>query len=156
MHLWIKRFWIVCAVGFGILSAPAFASAACLASVALPNFTVSLMDPPVNYRVDVDNAGMVKVAGESGMAGLKGEIPYGLTIGRYDLEVTVDAESLLVGNIYCAQLRAAHVEIGLRQLDVLVDRQFPVHSCQRDAVLDHEDQHVAVFREAVQYYLPVI
>jgi hypothetical protein len=90
------------------------------------------------------------------MAGLKGEIPFGLTIGRYDLEVTVDTDSMRDGNGYCAQLRAAHVEVGLKQLDVIVDRRFADGSCQRQVVLDHESQHVDVFREAVRYYLPTI
>lgn len=140
----------------GVLLAPAIASAACSASVAAPSFSVSLKDPPVNYRLDADRGALAQIAGESGMAGLKGEIPYGLTIGRYDLEVTVDTESIRDGNAYCAQLQAAHVEIGLKQLDVIVDRRFADGSCERQAVLDHEGQHVDVFREAVRYYLPTI
>jgi hypothetical protein len=44
----------------------------------------------------------------------------------------------------------------LKQLDVIVDRRFPSGSCERQAVLDHERQHVEVFREAVRYYLPAL
>jgi hypothetical protein len=145
-------FWLAAAV----FLAPAIASAACTASVGAPSFTVALKDPPVNYRLDLDSASLSKIAGDNGMAGLKGEIPFGLTIGRYDLEVTVDTDSMRDSSGYCAQLRAAHVEIGLKQLDVIVDRRFADGSCQRQVVLDHESQHVDVFREAVRYYLPTI
>ena len=151
------RLWLALCLAAAMLLAPIVASAAdCTGGTSVPNFTVALKDPPVNYRMDLDTASMSKIAGENGMAGLKSEIPFGLTIGRYDLEVTVDTDSIRSGNGYCAQLRAAHVEIGLKQLDVVVDRRFPAHSCQREAIIDHESEHVDVFREAVRYYLPTI
>lgn len=139
-----------------LLFLPAVAFASCTASVSAPAFSVAMKDPPVNYRFDLDSAALAKIANENGMPGLKGEIPFGLTIGRYDLEVTVNTDSMRDGAGYCAQLRAAHVEIGLKQLDVIVDRRFASGSCERQAVLDHEGQHVEVFREAVRYYLPAI
>lgn len=145
-------FWLAA----GVLLAPAIASAACTASVGAPSFAVAVKDPPVHYRLDLDSAALAKIAGENGMAGLKGEIPFGLTIGRYDLEVTVETDSMRDGAAYCARLRSARVEIGLKQLDVLVDRRFAAGSCQRQVVLDHESEHVEVFREAVRYYLPTI
>jgi hypothetical protein len=143
-------------IAAGILLGPAVATAACSANVGAPAFTVALQDPPPNYRFGLDTAALAKIAGENGMAGLKSEIPYGLTIGRYDLEITVETDAVREGSGYCAQLRAAHIEIGLRQLDVLVDRRFAAGSCEREAVLDHESQHVDVFREAMHYYLPPI
>jgi hypothetical protein len=115
-----------------------------------------MKDPPVNYRFDLDGAALAKIANENGMPGLKGEVPFGLTIGRYDLEVTVNTDSMRDGNGSCALLRAAHVDIGLKQLDVIVDRRFALGSCERQAALDHEGQHVEVFREAVRYYLPAL
>jgi hypothetical protein len=135
---------------------PAVAFASCTASVSAPALSVAIKDPAVNYRLDFDSAALAKIANENGMPGLKGEIPFGLTIGRYDLEVTVDTDSRRDGSGYCAQVRAAHVEIGLKQLDVIVDRRFVPGSCERQAVLDHEGEHVEVFREAVRYYLPAV
>ncbi|HEX4194222.1 MAG TPA: hypothetical protein VHY80_14040 [Stellaceae bacterium] len=135
---------------------PAAAFASCTASVGAPLLSVAMKDLPINYRFDLDSAALAKLANQNGMPGLKGEIPYGLTIGRYDLEVTINTDSVRDGSGYCAQLRSAHVEIGLKQLDVIVDRRFAPGSCQRQAVLDHEAQHVEVFREAVRYYLPAL
>ncbi|HEY3916788.1 MAG TPA: hypothetical protein VGL83_03295 [Stellaceae bacterium] len=140
----------------GIALAPAIASAACPTRAGAPSFTVAVKDPPVAYRLDLDSAAVARTAGENGMAGLKGAVPYGLTIGRYDLEVTVDVDNIRDGDRYCAQLRAAHVEIGLKQLDVIVDRRFAAGSCERQAVLDHESTHVGAFREAMRYYVPAI
>lgn len=150
------RLSLACWLAAGVFLAPAMASAACSASVGVPSFTVAVKDPPVHYRLDLDSASLAQIAGDNGMAGLRGEIPFGLTIGRYDLEITVETNSLRDGAAYCAQLHSAHVEIGLKQLDVIVDRRFVEGSCQRQVVLDHESQHVEVFREAIRYYLPAI
>jgi hypothetical protein len=150
------RFAMIAAIAAALFLLPAVAFASCTANVSAPAFGVAMKDLPVNYRFDLDSAALAKVAGQNGMPGLKGEIPYGLTIGRYDLEVTVNTDSMRDGSGYCAQLRAAHVEIGLKQLDVIVDRRFAPGSCQRQAVLDHEAEHVEVFREAVRYYLPAL
>lgn len=150
------RFSVTAAVAAIWFFLPTVAFAACTASVSAPDLSVTMKDLPVNYRFDVDSAALAKIANENGMPGLKGEIPFGLTIGRYDLEVAVDTDSMRDGGGYCAQVRAAHVEIGLKQLDVIVDRRFAPGSCERQAVLDHEGQHVEVFREAVRYYLPAL
>lgn len=118
--------------------------------------SVGIKDQPVDYRFDLDGVALAKIANANGTPSLKGEIPLGLTIGRYDLEVTVNSHSIRDGDGYCSRLRTAHVEIGLKQLDVIVDRRFAPGSCERQAVLDHEDQHVEVFREALHYYLPAL
>jgi hypothetical protein len=150
------RVSMIATVATALFLLPAAAFASCTANISAPALSVAMKDLPVNYRFDLDSAALAKVANQNGMPGLKGEIPYGLTIGRYDLEVTVNTDSMRDGSGYCAQLRAAHVEIGLKQLDVVVDRRFAAGSCQRQAVLDHEAEHVEVFREAVRYYLPAL
>jgi hypothetical protein len=150
------RFSLTAVLAAALLLLPVAAFASCTASVGAPAFSVATKDPPVNYRFDLDSAALTKIANENGMPGLKSEVPFGLTIGRYDLEVTVNTDSMRDGSGYCAQLRAAHVEIGLKQLDVIVDRRFAPGSCERQAVLDHESQHVEVFREAVRYYLSAL
>lgn len=150
------RVSMIAALAAALFLLPAAAFASCTASVSAPVFNVAMKDLPVNYRFDLDSSALAKLANQKGMPGLKGEIPYGLTIGRYDLEVTINTDSMRDGSGYCAQLRSAQVEIGLKQLDVVVDRRFAPGSCQRQAVLDHEAQHVEVFREAVRYYLPAL
>ena len=147
--------WIV-ALAAGLFLLPAAAFASCPANVGAPALSVAINDPPVHYNFDLDSTALVQIASENGMPGLKGEIPFGLTIGRYDLEVTVNTASLRDGGGVCAELRAAHVEIGLKQLDVIVDRRFAPNSCERQAVLDHEGQHVEVFRAALRHYLPTL
>ena len=147
--------WLVVAVA---LTLPVVAQAAvCPDTGAAPRFDVSVKDPPVTYDYNAETTMLAKIAGENGVPGLgKGQTPFGLTVGRYDLEIVVDTDTVRSGNAYCAHLSAAHVVIGLKQLDVLVDRRFAAGSCQRNTVTAHERQHVEVFREAIRYYEPQI
>ncbi len=137
---------------------PAIAQAAiCSDNGPAPRFDVAVKDPPVTYDYNADTAILAKIAGENAVPGLgKGQTPFGLTVGRYDLEIIVDTDTVRTGTVTCARLRAAHVVIGLKQLDVLVDRRFTAGSCQRNSVVAHERQHVDVFREAIRYYEPQI
>ena len=145
---------------------PAVAQAAtCSDNGPAPTFDVAVKDPPVTYDYNADTAILAKIAGENAVPGLgKGQTPFGLTVGRYDLEIIVDTDTVRAGagagagtvTVTCARLRAAHVVIGLKQLDVLVDRRFTAGSCQRNSVVAHERQHVEVFREAIRYYEPQI
>jgi hypothetical protein len=137
------------------LLAPRLALAACARTPTEPRITIVVKDPPIHYRFDVATPALAQSARENGVPVLDDEIPLGLTIGRYDLGITVQAELQNSAGATCAELHGARIEIGLKQLDVLVDRRFAQGSCQRDAVLAHEGQHVAAFREALRYYLPI-
>jgi len=148
------RWATVLGAALSLLSITAFAS--CRANFRMPAFDVAMRDTPVNYRFDLASAAIAPIADENGMSGLKGKVPFGLTIGLYDLEVTVESESMRDGPGYCTELRAAHVEIGLKQLEVIVDRRFAPGSCERQAVLDHEAEHVEVFRETLRSYHPAL
>lgn len=151
----MKRF---CCVAVALAAmAPVVAHARCSASWPPPTFAVSLEEPPVVYDFTEDSAGLVKTAGKNGMPSLgQGEIPYGITIGRYGLEVVAETDSTREGAALCTHLRSARATIGLKQLEVVVDRRFGAGSCQRQAILDHESQHVEIFREAMRFYEPAL
>ena len=137
--------------------APIGAQAACSGPWPAPTFAVAVEDPPVAYDFNEDRAALAKIAGKNGMPSLgQAEIPYGITIGRYDLDIVVETDSVRNGPGLCTHLRSAHAVVGLKQLDVVIDRRFGAGSCQRQAVLDHERQHVEIFREAIRYYEPAI
>jgi hypothetical protein len=136
---------------------PRFANAEpCRPDRSAPRITVTAENAPVHYRFDASSKELIMRAASGGLAARKGEAPIGLTLGRYGLDITAQVDFRTSGNITCAALRGAHVTVGLKQLDVLVDRRYAAGSCQREAVLAHEEQHVAVFREALQAYLPLL
>ena len=145
------RFSRIVAIAATLFVLPAVAFASCTANVSVPAFSVAMKDLPVNYRFDLDSAALAKVADQNGMPGLKGEIPYGLTIGRYDLEVTVNTDSMRDGSGILRPV--ARCPCRDRIEAARCDRRSPFASgsCQRQAVLDHEAEHVEVFREAVRY-----
>jgi hypothetical protein len=153
-HVFVALFAVLL-LSVGLL--PRFASAeACRPDRSAPRIIVTAEDAAVHYHYDASSKDLVARAASGGLAARKGEAPIGLTLGRYGLDITAQVDFRTSGNVTCAALRGTHVTVGLKQLDVLVDRRYAVGSCQREAVLAHEAQHVAVFREALLAYLPLL
>ncbi len=55
-------------------------------------------------------------------------------------------------NVYCFWTHSATVEISYHQLDVNIASDYAPGSCQYEAVLDHELEHVAVAQNILQPY----
>jgi len=54
------------------------------------------------------------------------------------------------GGGFCVYLREVTAEFGYREHDVFVASEFAPGSCEHNAILDHENQHVAINRAAVR------
>lgn len=54
------------------------------------------------------------------------------------------------GGGFCVYLREVTAEFGYREHDVFVASEFSPGSCEYKAILDHENQHVAINRAAVR------
>lgn len=116
---------------------------------------VGVRKSPVVYRLGKSSDALSARAVENGTALGRGSSLLGLTLNRYDLQVSVEADGEPAEAGYCARLRSASIVIAARP-EVLVDRRFSRGTCQQRAILEHENHHVAVFREAIGHYLPVI
>lgn len=55
-------------------------------------------------------------------------------------------------NVYCFWVASVEVEISYRQLDVNIASEYEPGSCQYEAVLDHEYEHVQVAQSVMQPY----
>jgi len=55
-------------------------------------------------------------------------------------------------NVYCFWVARADVEIAYHQLDVNIASEYEPGSCQYEAVLDHEYEHVEVAQKIMQPY----
>lgn len=81
--------------------------------------------------------------------------PLGLTIGplgaRYRTGIRT-AKRQHGG--YCVWLTRAEVTVGYETLQVFVDQKYEKGSCEYDAIMEHEMQHVAINRETLKAYMP--
>jgi hypothetical protein len=53
---------------------------------------------------------------------------------------------------YCVSLARAKISVGYREMTVYVSRDYPEDSCEYQAVLDHELEHVAINQSVLQAF----
>jgi hypothetical protein len=133
----------------------AAAQAECDAIPAAPSITLDIQTPPVRYKLSEATETLSARARENGTALGRGSRLLGLTVNQYDLQIVVTLDRERVAGDSCATLRNASITAS-PDLEVLADGRFKARSCQQRAIVDHENEHVAVFREAIAYYEPAM
>ena len=114
---------------------------------------VHLRETPVSYRV-VTGDMLATRAQQSGTFLGAGRRVLGLTVNQYHLDLAIETETGRDGpDGACSRLRMVNVT-PIVAPEVLIDGRFPLGSCQRQAILDHEFQHVAVFRDSLAHEAP--
>jgi hypothetical protein len=143
----------------GVLALSAFpmssAWADCRSIPIAPSVRLDILTPPVNYTLDAATETLSARARENGTALGKGSRLLGLTVNQYDVRIDVALDRSRETGEWCATLKNAAVAAA-PNLEVLVDGRFESGSCQQQAIIDHEKEHVAAFREALAYYEPAM
>jgi hypothetical protein len=72
-------------------------------------------------------------------------------------EFDIEASTRIVGGDRrpaCVYLTKVRVEFGFRDMDVYVASEYPSGTCEYKAILDHENQHVAINTQALRTHAP--
>jgi hypothetical protein len=78
----------------------------------------------------------------------------GLTTSQVGLSLGGRTYAIPAKDGYCVYLSSVEAGFGYRRMDVMVASEFPPGSCEYNAILDHENQHVAINRSTVREYAP--
>jgi hypothetical protein len=142
-----------------VFTAPALAATAdahlCDAYPDIPVTVVTRFDAPA-YDYDTTIEDLQKLARDS-----KHTIHESLTLGLTRYEPFVEIRAPLKGvrfpnGVACARVDHLEVMIGYRDVKVYVAREIKPHSCGFDQVMAHEQKHIAVNRQILEKYKPMI
>lgn len=142
--------------GLAILSAEPAAAQTCRAPAKAPRITIEAALGELSFDHRLDDQALKKLVHklERNMHLTRGQ-PLGLTTGpisaRYRTRVRL-RRSLHGG--FCVSLVAANIQVGFETLTVYLDRKYPKGSCEYEAILAHEMEHVRRNRDAVTRDLP--
>jgi len=116
------------------------------------NFTT--MAGPPSYSHAVSLAGIGNLARADGAPAGDRSRPVGLT--RLNTLFSLKGGSTLLkrGAAYCNYLTSVGVEFGWERMEVFVPSEYQQGSCEYRAVIDHENQHVAIYRAALKEFAP--
>jgi hypothetical protein len=109
----------------------------------------------IQYRMGNTRGDLQRIASRHAGRSLPGNwYPLGMTqtesIIRYNANFT--AQPLATGR-YCAYPSSVTVHVGYPQFTVWVDRRYPKNSCEYQAILYHEHDHVRIYREQLQLHI---
>ena len=112
---------------------------------------------PTTYNNALNVTGLQNMARLNGgsVAG-KHQRALGLTTSQMALSIKGQTSILPITGGYCVYLNALDANFGYRRMDVLIASEFRPGSCEYKTILDHENQHVAINRNTIKEYAPLI
>ncbi len=141
------------------LTAPAPALAApCPAANALPRVSLQINPGRVAYNTRKDRRQLRRLQGQRGSPSRKrGWHPIGLTLTELKFRMKISINTLpRPGQGHCATVGAVEAELGFGDITVYVDKRYRKGSCQYRSVIEHENEHVAIFRSTLDRYAPKV
>ncbi|NQU61088.1 MAG: hypothetical protein HQ512_08155 [Rhodospirillales bacterium] len=148
---WLAAAWL--AVG-----TPAHAAARCPQSDAGPDISLEV----TTGRVVYDNARsrkQLKVLQNNGKisSSRRGWQPIGLTLTELQFRMNISVNTLSQpGGGNCAVISGVKARLGFGKITVYVDKRYRRGSCQYNSVLEHENEHVEIFRETLDQYATLV
>jgi len=144
-HILTACFAVACITA----SAPGATAAECEAPDDASSFVV-------NVHID---PGKPNISNKLSKAQLSGALSHGrrrqilgVMQGDVDLRWRINYKIEEFRDGICFWVASADIELAYRQLDVYIAREYEPGSCQYEAILDHENEHVQVARSIMSPY----
>ena len=126
-----------------------------------PNIPINVVprfdEPTYNFNLDLETLqSLAKDSVHNVHAGHKG-LTLGLT--RYEpiLEIRIPVKGVVVdGGLACAHVEQVDVSFGYKDVTVFIPREVPSGSCGFREVMFHEQKHIAVNRQILKEFTPII
>jgi hypothetical protein len=116
-----------------------------------PEVGVTVQDPPEPRIVAASEAEIRRRAGAAGQDAPSGAVTRGLTVSETATETGYTlARATLPDGTTCVALKGIEAEVADREVTILIDRSYSPGSCEHQAILDHENEHVRVNAEALR------
>lgn len=109
---------------------------------------------PTRYNHGLTLPGIANMVRSQGGEIGGGSRPVGLTLANTVFGLEGGTSLLKRGDGLCAYLTSVEIDFGWERMDVYVPSEFPEGSCEYRAVLDHENQHVAIIRSTLAEFAP--
>lgn len=155
-HRRVRRWILGCCVAVFATAAHSGAGEAtqCAAPNTLARASLDLRLGELRYVHDYDTPGMRSIVNQlQGYVAGPWHLPLGLTVANLAMRFETKfyyREAQTVG--HCAALAEAKIIVGYPEITVYVSSDYGEGSCEYDAILAHEQEHVAINRAVLQAY----
>jgi len=128
------------------------ANSACAPSSEPVEVRFRVKDGQVSTRHDLSRAQLSTFAGRKWSSA----VPEGFTDTSYEHRLSASIQSRTFRGKGCHYLRAVTLNFNVRPIKVYIAREHRPGSCPYKVVRDHEDEHVDIFRAALDQFLPLV
>ncbi len=141
-----------------LLAAPAAGAPKCPDEQILPRVSLQTNSGRIIYNSRKSRRQLKALQGRRGGSTRNGVWhPIGLTLTELQFRMKISINTLpRPGRGHCATVTAVEAELGYGEMTVYVDRRYRKGSCQYLSVLEHENEHVAIFRDTLASYTPKV
>lgn len=119
---------------------------------------INIQNPKGNvvYNSGVSRNDLVRIQQSRSRGVQQGYLkPLGLTLSDFTFQIGTSARLLpQPDNTYCAYPRSFDITIGYSEFKVYIDRRYGKGSCEYQAILEHENTHVSLYRSNMARNLP--
>ncbi len=123
---------------------------------------------PVTVNFTTDNAATVynneyNVTGIQNIMRRRGHVvagvhqrALGITSSEIALSMQAQTYATRARGGFCVYVSSVDVKFGYRSMDVFIASEYRPQSCEYRVILDHENQHVAINRNGIREYAPLL
>ena len=80
----------------------------------------------------------------------------GATLVNLQIEGNTETVVMKDKGGWCVSISNVNMQMFLGDIIVLIDKKYPVGSCEYNAIIAHENKHVSVARTVVDFYVPYV
>ncbi len=145
-------------LALGALPLPALAQEGC---DSYPDIAVQVTpvfeDPKYDFSTDISGIRSLLDDTQHSIQESHDRLPLGVThyepMMEFRLPLTV---TTFPDGLSCARVQSAGVTMGYKNVTVYIAKEVPEGSCGFDQIMAHEQKHIAVNRQVLQEYMPMI
>ncbi len=147
--------WMAAILGASLLAAgPALAARDCPGAPRSVEVTVRVLPATISVHTGHSQSDLARMGSRFGK---DGKFVRGLTQAtfRSGMRTRVTAYPLDNGR-YCVVPTTVDMDLGFSEFTVYIDRKYRAGTCEHQALRDHEDTHVAIYRDNLERFAPLV
>jgi hypothetical protein len=116
------------------------------------SFNTRIVDPTYNFDLSIQDVRQLYT-----VRGQRITRAHSNAIGLTYAEISISLGAATVArprerSSYCVYLEEVEARFGFDKFDVYVGREYPAGSCEYRTILDHENEHVTIYKDVIRDY----
>ena len=116
------------------------------------NYIVEIVPKDIEYDFRISQRQLNRMAGGiAGSRGIRREKVLGLTSTQHEIIYKMSSQPITMNKTrFCARINSVSLKIRVKKLKVYILNKYKPGTCQYNAIIDHEHEHVSTFQNGLR------